>query len=65
MSKQAIAWWVAAAVAVIFLLGLSPLGDYAALGGANAVSFTTGVILLFIGAIAAIAALYWGRNARR
>ncbi len=65
MSKRTIAWWVAAAVVVIFLLGIGPLGDYALLGGANALSFMTGVILLFVGAVAAMVALYWTSMARK
>ena len=65
MSKQSIAWWVAAAVLTIFLLGIGPLGDYASLGGANAVSLMTGIILLFTGAIAAAVALYWERTAQK
>jgi hypothetical protein len=59
MSKQSIAWWVAAAVAAIFLLGVGPVGNYGTLGGLNALTVMTGIILLFVGAIASIVALYW------
>ncbi len=59
MSKQTIAWWVAAAVAAIFLLGIGPVGSYASLGGAGTLSVITGITLLFIGAIAGMVGLYW------
>ena len=59
MSKQTIAWWVAAAVAAIFLLGLGSLGSYSSLGGEAAVSLMAGIVLFFVGAIVSTVALYW------
>jgi hypothetical protein len=59
MKKQAVAWWVAVAVAAIFLLGAGPVGNYASIGGAGTLSLLTSISLLFVGAVASIVALYW------
>ena len=62
MSKKTIAWWVAASVLAIFLLGIGPLGSYGSLGDSNTVSVVTGLALLFVGAVAATVGLYWSRR---
>jgi hypothetical protein len=64
MSKKTIAWWVAASTAVIFLLGIGPLGSYSSLGDSGTVSFITGIALLFVGVVAAVVALYWNRSCK-
>ena len=60
--KKMIAWAVALAVAVIFLLGLGPLSDFAAFGASGVTGVLAGIGLFFVGAVAVVVAIYWGKE---
>ena len=60
--KQVVAWAVALAVVVIFLLGLGPLGNIAVFGISGVAGILATIGLFFIGGLAAIIAIYWGRE---
>ena len=60
--KQMVAWAVALAVVVIFLLGIGPLGNYSAFGASGIASILAGIGLFFVGAVAGIVAIYWGQE---
>lgn len=60
--KQMVAWATVVAVVVIFLLGIGPLGSFAVLGASSVASILANIGLFFVGAVAAIVAIYWGRR---
>ncbi len=60
--RKWLAWAVALAVVVIFLLGLGPLANLAAFGLTAVASIFACIALFFIGAVAAVVAIYWGRK---
>jgi hypothetical protein len=60
--KQMVAWAVALAVVVIFLLGLGPLGNFSIFGVSGAAGILAGIGLFFVGAVAAVIAIYWGKE---
>ena len=60
--KQMVAWAVALAVLVLFLLAMGPLGNFAAFGASGIASIITGVCLFLVGGVAAVVAMYWGRK---
>jgi hypothetical protein len=57
-----LAWAAALAVIVIFLLGLSPLGDLKNLGTLGFTSILYGFGLVCVGVVAVVVAIYWGRE---
>ena len=59
-NKVLAAWAVALATVVVFLLGLSPIGNFAEFGTGGIASILFGVALLLVGVIAAVVAYYWG-----
>ena len=59
-NKRMAAWAVALSAVVVFLLGLSPIGNFAEFGTGGIASILLGVALLLVGVIAAIVAYYWG-----
>jgi hypothetical protein len=53
---------VALAVVAIFSLGLSPLGNFSELGASGIASILAGLGLFFVGAVALVIAIYWGKE---
>lgn len=62
MNKQTVAWWVAGAVVTLFLLGIGPLAGFAALGADSVAGLLINLGLFFVGVVAAIVAIYWGKR---
>ena len=60
--KQMIAWAVALAVVVIFLLGLGPLGNYSVFGASGVAGILATIGLFFVAGVAAVVAIYWGKE---
>jgi hypothetical protein len=60
--KRMVAWAVALAVLVIFLLGLSPLGNLSVFGISGVAGILAIIGLFFVGAVAAVVAIYWGKE---
>lgn len=62
MGNQAIGWWVAAAVVLLFLLGLGAVSAYTALVRSSVAGLITSLTILFVALVAATVALYWHRE---
>jgi hypothetical protein len=61
-ARRGLAWAVALAVIAIFLLGLSPLGNLSIFGLTATASILASMGLFFVGVVAAVVAIYWGRK---
>jgi hypothetical protein len=61
-NKKIVAWSVVAAVLAVFLLGIVPMGNYAAFGANSAIVILVNIGLFFVAVMAAVVALYWGRR---
>jgi hypothetical protein len=64
MNKQSIVWWVAAAVAVDFLLALSVLDNRNYFQQSSVVGFFIILGLVMVAATAAMVAIYWVKSSR-
>jgi hypothetical protein len=60
--KQMVVLAAVLAVAVIFLLGLAPMGSIAVFGASGVTGVLTGISILFVGAVAAMIAIYWNKK---
>jgi len=60
--RQLVAWTVALAVVVIFLLGLGPLGNFSAFGASGIAGILANIGLFFVGGVAVVVAIYWGKE---
>ena len=62
MRRQSIQWWVAGAVAVLFLLGLGSLSNQATLGVNPVAGLLISLVILFVAVVAAAVAVSWSRR---
>jgi hypothetical protein len=62
MRNRQIRWWVAGAVAGIFLLGLACVGGLAILGLNPAVGMLISLGILFVASVAAAVGVSWSRR---
>ncbi len=60
--RKWLVWAAALAVVVIFLLGLGPLGNFSVFGLDASTSILASIGLFFVGVVAAVVAIYWGRE---
>jgi len=60
--RQMVAWAAVLAVVVIFLLGLGPLGNFSAFGASGVAAILANIIFFFVGAVAVVVAIYWGKE---
>jgi hypothetical protein len=64
MNKQSIVWWVAAAVAVIFLMALIPLGNHDYFQQSSVVGLIYALGWVMVASIAAMVAIYWVKSSK-
>ena len=61
-NKMMAGWAVMLAVVVIFLLSITVLGKLLVFGVSGSVAVIAGIGILFVGVLAAIIGIYWGRR---
>lgn len=61
-NRQMAGWSAMLAVLVVFLLSITVLGNVRFFGVSGSVAVITGVGILFVGVLAAVIGIYWGRR---
>lgn len=61
-NRQMAGWSAMLAVLVVFLLSITVLGNMRFFGVSGSVAVITGIGILFVGVLAAVVGIYWGRR---